>query len=132
MDQKGIQKELDTKSKEIDNAMENGPYTIVVDLDGTLAEFDHWRGYDHIGDPILKTEKYLRSAKINLKPVKIILHTCRVTTLDNKIHEASLRRIRSWLVDNVMVSIIDEIWMNTGKPYGDVYLDDKAINVRDI
>jgi hypothetical protein len=25
---------------------------IAVDLDGTLAHFDHWRGDDHIGDPI--------------------------------------------------------------------------------
>lgn len=25
---------------------------IGVDLDGTLAEYDHWRGADHIGAPI--------------------------------------------------------------------------------
>lgn len=25
---------------------------IAVDLDGTLAEYDHWRGVEHIGDPI--------------------------------------------------------------------------------
>jgi hypothetical protein len=25
---------------------------IGVDLDGTLAHYDHWRGHDHIGEPI--------------------------------------------------------------------------------
>jgi hypothetical protein len=25
---------------------------IGVDLDGTLAHYDHWRGPDHIGDPV--------------------------------------------------------------------------------
>lgn len=27
---------------------------IAVDLDGTLAEYDHWRGIEHIGNPIPK------------------------------------------------------------------------------
>ena len=26
--------------------------TIAVDLDGTLARYDGWKGIDHIGDPI--------------------------------------------------------------------------------
>jgi len=26
--------------------------TAVVDLDGTLAMYDGWRGSDHIGDPV--------------------------------------------------------------------------------
>lgn len=26
--------------------------TIAVDLDGTLAHYDHWRGIEHIGEPI--------------------------------------------------------------------------------
>lgn len=26
---------------------------IGVDLDGTLAHYDHWRGIDHIGEPVL-------------------------------------------------------------------------------
>lgn len=27
---------------------------ICVDLDGTLAEYDHWRGIEHIGEPIME------------------------------------------------------------------------------
>jgi hypothetical protein len=27
---------------------------IGVDLDGTLAQYDHWRGVEHIGDPVPK------------------------------------------------------------------------------
>lgn len=31
-------------------ANNNGWYA--VDLDGTLAHYDHWRGNDHVGEPI--------------------------------------------------------------------------------
>lgn len=131
MVQGNLQGVMDTKSQEIKDSMENGPYTIVVDLDGTLAEFDHWRGYTHIGNPIKKTVEYLKKKRA-CNNAKIILHTCRVTTVDNKIHESSLFFIRRWMIDNKIEHLIDEIWMGTGKPYGDVYLDDRAVNVRDI
>jgi hypothetical protein len=32
--------------------MRNGRRVLAVDLDGTMAKYDHWRGVEHVGEPI--------------------------------------------------------------------------------
>lgn len=115
---------MDKDSELIAKALKNRPYTLAVDMDGTLAVQGEWKGYGSIGAPIMSVIKDLRRAK--RKGTYIVIHSCRVTTLDNKINPDSLDVMRKWLKDNDVP--YDEIWTATGKPYADIYLDDKAAN----
>ena len=114
---------MDHESELIEKAMRRSPRIIAVDLDGTLAKDDGWKGYRHIGKPIASVVKDLRKEK--RKGARTILHTCRVTTLDNRVNEESLATIRAWLAKYKVP--IDEVWMGTGKPYAAEYWDDKAV-----
>ena len=115
---------MDQESELIAKAMKGHPYTIAVDLDGTIASQEEgWRGFGHIGAPIMSVIKELRRRKRT--GARIVLHTCRVTTLDNKVNPDSLETIKSWLKTNNVP--VDEIWMGTGKPYANEYWDDKAV-----
>lgn len=95
-----------------------------MDLDGTLAgqEFG-WRGFDFIGEPIMSVVEAVRAE--HAAGSRIILHTCRVTTLDNRIMPESLDVIRVWLKKHGVP--VDEIWMGTGKPWASEYWDDRAV-----
>ncbi|MEM9354880.1 MAG: hypothetical protein AAGB04_01585 [Pseudomonadota bacterium] len=50
---------------------------IGVDLDGTLAYYDHWRGADHIGEPIMPMVERVKNWLAAGKQVKIF--TARMT-----------------------------------------------------
>jgi hypothetical protein len=114
---------VDHESELIARAIAAAPRTIAVDLDGTLAGFDTWRGFSHIGDPIASVVEAIRKEKA--AGSRIILHTCRVTTLDNKIHIESVDVIRTWLKKHDVP--VDEIWMSVGKPAASEYWDDRAV-----
>ena len=114
---------MDRESELVGKALKNNQFTIAVDLDGCLAEMGEWRGYQYIGPPIMSVVKDIRRAK--RRGAKIILHTCRISTIDNKIYPDSLDTIRKWLKDNDVP--VDEIWMGTGKPAAQEYWDDKAV-----
>jgi len=106
--------------------MAKSPRVISIDLDGTLASQDKgWRGFHFIGKPVPRVVEILR--REHRAGSYIILHTCRVTNLDNKVHPFSLDTIRAWLKKHSI--FIDEIWMGVGKPYANVYMDDRAWNV---
>lgn len=59
-----------------------------VDLDGTLAEYDHWKGADHIGAPIPAMIEKVKKALAEGKDVRIF--TARVwplgTTAEDFVH----------------------------------------------
>ncbi len=94
---------------------------LVVDFDGTIA---HWgsTGYPDIGEPIEGAHRFLRLLKG--EGWKIIINSCR----SGDDHEARMTR---WLEENNIP--FDEINRNsdypwaTGKPVGDVYLDDRGV-----
>lgn len=99
--------------------------TLCVDLDGTLASYDHWRGLAHIGKPIKSVVSMVRREAA--RGSYIIINTCRVTTaVTNRLIPQSLEAVCTWLKKNRIP--YDEVWAATGKPYGAVYLDDKAAN----
>jgi len=54
---------------------------IGVDLDGTLAEYDHWRGIDHVGAPIPAMVGRVRQWLDEGKDVRIF--TARASTNEN-------------------------------------------------
>ena len=98
--------------------------TIAVDLDGTLASFSKWNGYDYIGAPIPETVKLIR--KFKKEGAHIIIHSCRVTTADNQVYLKSVNRVTKWLINNKVP--FDEIWLGTGKVFANIYVDDNAVN----
>lgn len=52
--------------------------TIAVDLDGTLAEYDKWRGIDHIGEPVplmaARVHQWLKEG------IHVVIFTARAST----------------------------------------------------
>ena len=66
---------------------------IGVDLDGTLAVYDEWRGPEHIGEPIPLMVQRVRGWLIGGYSVKIF--TARVSS-GNPDRVKSLEAIRKW------------------------------------
>ena len=70
------------------------------DLDGTLAEYDGWKGIEHIGKPIKPMCDLIKKLHSDGKLVKIL--TARVAPRKDG-EDATLARqyIRLWCVDNL-------------------------------
>ena len=98
--------------------------TVAFDLDGTLAEFSNWNGYASVGDPVPRMAQLAR--KFKKEGAFIVIHTCRITTADNKVYIDSVNTVSQWLKSNRIP--YDEIWLGTGKPHADYYVDDRAVN----
>lgn len=93
---------------------------IGVDLDGTLAYYDHWRGVDHIGDPItpmLVRVKYWRSQNQEVK-----IFTARVANqglIENGKTVDAITPIQEWCkkhigevlpITNIKDMMMVELW----------------------
>ena len=110
----------------LQEAWENAEEWIGVDLDGTLAEYDEWRGMDHIGRPIPKMVERVKVWLADGQLVKIL--TARANTPE------AIPYVKKWLVEvaglpelevtNVKAHNVKEIWddkarqvvPNTGDP----------------
>lgn len=99
-----------------------------VDLDGTLAHYDNWRGVDHIGEPIPKMYDRVKQWLVMGRDVRIFTaraHPCE--TSDECVHH-----IKQWCVkhfgfelpitymkDQYMIELWDDraiqVKMNTGE-----------------
>lgn len=67
---------------------------IGVDLDGTLAEYDHWRGVEHIGKPIMPMVERVMGWLREGREVKIF--TARVGGRDREDAEIARGYIQAW------------------------------------
>ena len=91
---------------------------IAIDLDGTLAHYDHWRGCEHIGEPLpgaVEFTKLLRDLGF-----WIAIYSCRNMKGDTQ----NIQIVSDWL--RTRGFYYDEIFL--GKKYADWYIDDKAIS----
>ena len=81
------------------------PGWIGVDLDGTLAEYDGWKGADHIGPPIEKMLERVKAWLAEGRPVKIF--TARVSPQAEIVGEAdvSRRAIWAWCEEHLGVAL---------------------------
>ena len=61
---------------------------IAFDFDGVLAQYDGWKGFDVLGEPIIETIKGIQ--KLHEEGYYIIIYTCRQDT----------PTLRKWLKDN--------------------------------
>jgi len=95
--------------------------TVAVDLDGTLAEYDGWRGEDHFGSVRPGALDALNTLRD--RGCRIIIFTTRGAT----------NKVRKWLEENGLP--FDYINENpdqppgsSSKPIADLYLDDRAVD----
>lgn len=105
---------------------------IGVDLDGTLAKYDGWKGIEHVGDPVLPMLNRVKQWIKDGKTVKIF--TARVSVPDDML-ESVITPIHEWCEKNGlprleitckkdfgMISLYDDrcvqVEMNTGKIIG--------------
>ena len=76
---------------------------IALDLDGTLAHYDKWRGVEHIGTPIQPVIDKVK--RLLAQGVRVTIFTARVAPPDNISDAASIelatRRIEEWCLDNI-------------------------------
>lgn len=71
---------------------------IGVDLDGTLAHYDQFRGHEHIGEPIMPMVERVKKWLAEGRDVRIF--TARVGGTDAEAHRATLY-IDEWAIEHI-------------------------------
>lgn len=102
---------------------------IGVDLDGTLAIYDGWKGVEHIGAPVLpmvdRVKRWLAAGKV----VKIFTARAYCPPNDPARAEENARglaAIRAWCLEHIG----QELEVTCVKDYGMIELwDDRAVQV---
>jgi hypothetical protein len=95
---------------------------IGVDLDGTLAHYDHWRGFNHIGEPIIPMVSRVKAWLKEGKEVRIF--TARVASPGEM--DAGAKYIERWCKKHIGRALA----ITATKDYGMVELwDDRAVQV---
>ena len=90
--------------------------TVMVDLDGTLASYDGWKGEWQIGDPI--DGAIAAMAVLIAQGHNVYVHTVR----EEKEH------VEGWLRKHEFPSKM-KVWSGA-KPIAMVYIDDRAVRFR--
>lgn len=99
-----------------------------IDLDGTLAYYDKWRGPEHIGEPIKPMVDYVKTLIAAGIEVKII--TARAATErileDEDLYNKMMIGIRQWCYKHIG----KRLEVTAEKDFGMVFLvDDRAVTV---
>lgn len=98
--------------------------TVCIDLDGVLAEYDGWRGVEHIGDHIPGAINFVNNLA---EKYRIVIHTTRVNPEFHSEHSyASLKLIVSAWLDKHGFKYNDI----QSKPIAVAYVDDRAVSCR--
>lgn len=101
---------------------------IGVDLDGTLAEYDSWRGETHIGKPIPLMVERVRQWLAAGQKVKIV--TARVSTGANDRASATIDDIRAAIERWCHVHVGAKLEVTCCKDFAMIQLwDDRCIQV---
>ena len=104
---------------------ENGEKWTGFDLDGTLAEYDGWKGIDHIGKPIKPMCDLMK--KIREEGTKVKILTARVAPRkDGSNAEDARKHIETWCEKNL--GFVPEITHEKDSCM-DVLYDDRAVQV---
>jgi hypothetical protein len=96
-----------------------------------LAQYDHWRGLDHIGAPLAGAVEFTR--RLKSLGLNVVIHTTRVnpdpqTSGRGDSCEALRRRVQAWLDEHGFAC--DDIFTGQGKPLACAYVDDRAVPCR--
>ena len=101
--------------------------TVCIDLDATLAEYDRWRGIDHIGKPIPGATSFVAAVA---EFADVVIFTTRMNADANPGHDVNALgyKIQDWLTTNKFPAV--GIWCGQGKPMAAAYVDDRAVVCR--
>lgn len=95
---------------------------IGVDLDGTLAHYDHWRGIEHIGDPVPAMVKRIHEWRD--RGIRVKIFTARVSHSEDA--ELARHYVEKWCLKHLGVVLP----VTNVKDFGTIELwDDRAIQV---
>lgn len=94
--------------------------TIAFDFDGVLAQYDGWKGFEVLGDPIDGMKELLDDLKNDHDHI-IIIYTTRGNA------EISAWCSRHNIIYDYINSNPNLQGNNPGKPIADVYVDDRSI-----
>lgn len=98
---------------------------IGVDLDGTLAHYDTWRGATHIGDPIPAMVDRVKRWRLAGREVRIVTARVNSSVPSGEQHEIR-ERIYAWCRQHIG----EELPVTAEKDYGmDLLYDDRARQV---
>lgn len=101
---------------------------ILVDLDATLAYYDQWRGFDHVGEPIAPVVETIKNHLNNGDNVKIFTARADLDNPDlkNITKEQIFKPIEDWCEKhfNKKLEITCKKSFNT-----DIIIDDRAIQI---
>lgn len=102
---------------------------IGVDLDGTLAVYDHWRGEPHIGEPIPAMVERVQGWLEAGREVRIV--TARVGPVDPQLVDADYPRYaRTVIEDWCLKHLGRKLEVTCQKDFGMIELwDDRAVSV---
>ena len=102
---------------------------IGVDLDGTLAHYDGWRGIEHIGAPIPAMMERVRAWLAQGREVRIFTARAYNPGGDPERNEA-VGHIQRWLIENGLTVDGKPLAVTNIKDFGMVELwDDRAVQV---
>lgn len=100
---------------------------IAVDLDGTLAVYDGWKGHSHIGAPIPEMVFRIKNW-IGFDKYKVVIFTARITNdADTGVEPARVEEIRNWLEQAGLPRDLD-ITNQKRKEFAEMW-DDRAVRV---
>ena len=100
---------------------------VCLDLDGVLAQYDKWKGIDHIGEPIPGA---LQFAKELAKFAEIVIFTsrCAQDVLEGSRITPGMLRIHviEWLEKHKFP--FSDVYIGQGKPRAAAFIDDRAVH----
>ena len=101
--------------------------TVAVDVDGVLAQYDGWKGVDHIGDPIPGAVAFTHTLSEHFDVLIFTTRCCEEVNQPEKAHLLRNRLVK-WLDQHDFAYA--DVWVGQGKPIAVAYIDDRAVVCR--
>lgn len=108
--------------------MADKEYTAAVDLDGVLASWGEWKGWEHIGEPIPGALEFMEWLGSFCRITILTSRTCPTGSPTPRRLELVGTQIKLWLDKHGFP--YDEIWIERSKPIANFYIDDRAVPCR--
>ena len=100
-------------------------HTVALDVDGTIAKYDTWKGIDDIGDPIPGAVEFTKKLS---EIAKVLIYTTRTKVMPDRKDlspEDLVKIIKTWLDKNGFY--YDKIYSGQGKPITSAIIDDRSV-----
>ena len=114
------------KPKNLAKPAEKRKPRVCVDLDGVLAQYDKWRGIDHIGEPVEGALQFMKKLA-RFAEITIFSSRCAQDVLEGSVITPGQLRVRviEWL-DKHKFPYTD-VYIGQGKPRAAAFIDDRAV-----